>query len=52
MPGHTPAKRKKLAKKIKKLQGEGKSQKAAVAQAIATVTPSKVRKTKKRKGAK
>jgi len=52
MPVHTPTKRKKLSRKIKKLKGEGKSQKAAVAQAIATVTPSKVRKAKKRKGAK
>jgi len=52
VPVHTPAKRKKLAKKIKKLKAEGKPQKVAVARAIATVTPSKVRKPKKRKAKK
>jgi len=41
MPSHTPAKRrktaKKVARKIKKLKAEGKSTKRAVAQAINTV---------------
>jgi len=53
MPGHTTKERKKTAKKvsrkIRKLKAEGKPQKRAVAQAIATITPEKARKRKKRK---
>lgn len=49
MPKHTPEKRKqnRIAKKIKKLKEEGKSQKVAVAQAINTVNREG---KKKRKG--
>jgi len=36
----------KISAKIRKLKKEGKPQKQAIAQAIATVTPSKVRKKK------
>jgi len=42
----------KISAKIRKLKKEGKRQDVSVAQAIATITPSKVRKkktTKKRK---
>jgi hypothetical protein len=53
MPSHTKSERKKVAKKvsrkIRKLKAEGKPQKVAVAQAINTVTPSKVKKLRKRK---
>jgi hypothetical protein len=53
MPDHTKNERKKTAKKvsrkIRKLKAEGKPQKQAVAQAIGTVTPSKVKKPKKRR---
>jgi hypothetical protein len=53
MPSHTKSERRKVAKKvsrkIRKLKAEGKPQRRAVAQAIATVTPNKA---KKRRGKK
>jgi hypothetical protein len=53
MPDHTKSERrktsKKVSRKIKKLRAEGKPQRRAVAQAINTVTPSKVKKLRKRK---
>lgn len=39
----------KISAKIRKLKKEGKSQRRAVAQAISTITPSKVRKKKAKK---
>jgi hypothetical protein len=53
MPSHTKSERsktaKKVSRKIRKLKAEGKPQRRAVAQAIATVTPSKARKQRNKK---